>query len=29
VQMRFSFFANVEAGLLAELSAVGLAYRIE
>lgn len=29
LQMRFSFFANVEAGLVAELSAVGVAYRIE
>jgi hypothetical protein len=29
VQMRFSFFANIDAGLVAELSAVGLTYRIE
>ena len=29
IQMRFSFFANIDAGLVAELSAAGLAYRIE
>ncbi len=29
VQMRFSFVNNIEAGLVAELSAVGIAYELE
>jgi hypothetical protein len=29
VQIRFSFLNNIEGGLVAELSAVGVAYQIE